>query len=88
MQLPPNPTLSDVLRLQKEINLQYCYIRYKGFLRPVSRKYFYTNKTLFSTFAKVGRTEGTVNSIEFPNDIQPFTDEEISTAWKEGRIVL
>lgn len=90
--LPLNPTLFDILRLKDSINLQYCFIRYKGLFRPTSQKFFYTDTTLVMNFIKAANTIGVVNSIEFPTDKQlegfELTDTELTSAWSDGRVVV
>lgn len=94
------PTASLLMTATKVVKLSptsrpeefsWCYVRYKGTVRPTTVKFFYTEDTRWVDFvSKVQQTGTKVVGIEFPTLGKkdcPVLLDELKSAELEGRIV-
>ena len=66
----------------------YCRVRFSaGYHRTTSRKIFYSETLLLSTFIDEMRKHGEIHHVDFPVTPRPVTDEELQTARAEGRVL-
>ena len=71
--------------------LLYCFVKYKGgMLRPPSLKFFYLDSTPLSKFIAVARgfSRADIKQVEFPERQTPITQEELTAAFVDGRVVV